>query len=68
MRSRRLRHHPAIAEVRVVYHPDDQALYDEAVAGLDLLPPVPGGAARQDSVRLGLESLAEAGAAARSHS
>ena len=30
----------------------------QAVAGLDLLPPVPGGAERQDSVRLGLEALA----------
>jgi 2-C-methyl-D-erythritol 4-phosphate cytidylyltransferase/2-C-methyl-D-erythritol 2,4-cyclodiphosphate synthase len=49
--------HPGIAGVRVVFHGDDRDLYDEAVAGLDLLPPVPGGAARQDSVRLGLESL-----------
>jgi 2-C-methyl-D-erythritol 4-phosphate cytidylyltransferase/2-C-methyl-D-erythritol 2,4-cyclodiphosphate synthase len=29
------------------------------LAGLDLLPPVAGGAARQDSARLGLESLGE---------
>jgi 2-C-methyl-D-erythritol 4-phosphate cytidylyltransferase/2-C-methyl-D-erythritol 2,4-cyclodiphosphate synthase len=49
--------HPAVGRVRVVFHPDDRDLYDEAVAGLDVLPPVPGGAARQDSVRLGLESL-----------
>jgi 2-C-methyl-D-erythritol 4-phosphate cytidylyltransferase/2-C-methyl-D-erythritol 2,4-cyclodiphosphate synthase len=28
------------------------------MSGLDLLPPVPGGAERQDSVRLGLEALA----------
>ena len=28
--------------------------------GLDLLPPVAGGAARQDSVRRGLESLEQA--------
>ena len=49
--------HPRIAKTRVVFHPDDRDLYDEAVAGLDLLPPVPGGATRQDSVRLGLESL-----------
>src|SRR5579863_2412516 len=49
--------HPAIDRVRVVFHPDDRDLYDEAIAGLTLLPPVPGGAARQDSVRLGLESL-----------
>jgi 2-C-methyl-D-erythritol 4-phosphate cytidylyltransferase/2-C-methyl-D-erythritol 2,4-cyclodiphosphate synthase len=52
-----LAQHPRIAKIRIVFHPEDRALYDEAVAGLDLLPPVPGGAARQDSVRLGLESL-----------
>ena len=53
----RLAAHPRIDRVRVVYHPADQDLYDAAMAGLDLLAPVPGGAARQDSVRLGLESL-----------
>jgi 2-C-methyl-D-erythritol 4-phosphate cytidylyltransferase/2-C-methyl-D-erythritol 2,4-cyclodiphosphate synthase len=53
-----LARHPAIDRVRVVYHPDDSAHYERARSGLDLLPPVPGGAARQDSVRLGLESLA----------
>ena len=52
-----LARHPAIAHVRVVFNPDDQAQYDAASRGLDLLPPVAGGAARQDSVRLGLESL-----------
>ncbi|MSP89006.1 MAG: bifunctional 2-C-methyl-D-erythritol 4-phosphate cytidylyltransferase/2-C-methyl-D-erythritol 2,4-cyclodiphosphate synthase [Alphaproteobacteria bacterium] len=57
--ARAFRAHPAIGAVRVVIHPDDRALYDEATAGLDLLDPVPGGAERQDSVRLGLESLAE---------
>jgi 2-C-methyl-D-erythritol 4-phosphate cytidylyltransferase / 2-C-methyl-D-erythritol 2,4-cyclodiphosphate synthase len=51
--------HPAIAGVRVVIHPGDRALYDGAAAGLDLLPPVAGGATRQESVRNGLESLAE---------
>jgi len=51
--------HPGIASVRVVFHPDDRALYDAAVTGLDLLVPVVGGATRQDSVRLGLESLSE---------
>lgn len=49
--------HPGISKVRIVFHPDDRDLYDEAVSGLDLLLPVPGGAARQDSARLGLESL-----------
>jgi len=52
-----LTRHPAIDGVRVVYHPDDAEHYAIAAAGLDLLPPVAGGAARQDSVRLGLESL-----------
>src|SRR5258707_447005 len=52
--------HPAISGVRVVIHPDDRALYDAAVAGLDLLDPVAGGAQRQDSVRNGLGSLAAA--------
>lgn len=51
--------HPGIGAVRVVIHPDDRALYDQATAGLDLLAPVPGGTERQDSVRLGLESLSE---------
>jgi 2-C-methyl-D-erythritol 4-phosphate cytidylyltransferase/2-C-methyl-D-erythritol 2,4-cyclodiphosphate synthase len=51
--------HPMIDAVRVIIHPDDRALYDAAVEGLELLPPVHGGAERQDSARLGLESLAE---------
>lgn len=51
--------HPAITDTRVVYNPDDRALYETATAALTLLPPTPGGAARQDSVRLGLESLAD---------
>ena len=54
-----LARHPGIDRLRVVYHPDDAALYEAAMAGLTLLPPVTGGATRQDSVRLGLESLAE---------
>ena len=53
-----LARHPAIDAVRVVIHPDDRSLYDGAVVGLGLLDPVDGGPARQDSVRLGLESLA----------
>ena len=50
---------PRIGPVRVVIHEDDQVRYAEAVAGLDLLAPVTGGATRRESVRLGLESLAE---------
>lgn len=50
---------PQIAAVRAVIHPDDQDLYALAAQGLGILAPVFGGATRQDSVRLGLESLAE---------
>jgi 2-C-methyl-D-erythritol 4-phosphate cytidylyltransferase/2-C-methyl-D-erythritol 2,4-cyclodiphosphate synthase len=55
---RALASHRRISGVLAVIHPDDRAHYDEAARGLDLLPPVLGGAQRQDSVRLGLESLA----------
>jgi 2-C-methyl-D-erythritol 4-phosphate cytidylyltransferase/2-C-methyl-D-erythritol 2,4-cyclodiphosphate synthase len=51
--------HPAVAGVRAVIHADDLALYERAAEGLALLDHVPGGASRQDSVRLGLESLEE---------
>ena len=47
-----------IAGIQVTIRPEDHDIYDAAVAGLDLLPPVPGGAERQDSARLGLEALA----------
>jgi len=56
---RALAAHPRISGVRAVIHTDDRAHYEIAARGLDLLPPVPGGAQRQDSVRLGLESLTE---------
>ena len=55
--ARAFARHGAVDGVRVVIHGDDRALYDDAVAGLDLLDPVPGGDARQQSARLGLESL-----------
>jgi 2-C-methyl-D-erythritol 4-phosphate cytidylyltransferase/2-C-methyl-D-erythritol 2,4-cyclodiphosphate synthase len=55
---RHLRAHPAITSIRVIINPDDRALYDAAVAGLDLPPPIIGGATRQDSARAGLEALA----------
>lgn len=48
---------PQISAVRVVFQPADQLLYDAAVAGLDIMQPVAGGDTRQESVRLGLESL-----------
>ena len=50
--------HPRIAEVLVVIRLEDQTLFEQAVAGVAVLPPVGGGATRQDSVRLGLEALA----------
>ncbi len=50
--------HPKIGAVRAIIHSDDLELYREAAAGLDLLEPVAGGPTRQESVRLGLESLA----------
>ncbi len=53
----RFANHPRISAVRTVIHPDDRVLYDNAAEGLAVLPPVHGGATRQDSVRLGLESL-----------
>ncbi|MCX8502029.1 MAG: 2-C-methyl-D-erythritol 2,4-cyclodiphosphate synthase [Alphaproteobacteria bacterium] len=66
----RLLDSPAITAIRPVIAAGDEALYAETLAefardGLDeswesrLLPPVIGGAERQDSVRIGLESLTE---------
>jgi 2-C-methyl-D-erythritol 4-phosphate cytidylyltransferase / 2-C-methyl-D-erythritol 2,4-cyclodiphosphate synthase len=49
--------HSGIAAVQPVVHSEDAARYQAVVAGLDLLPPVPGGATRQASVRAGLEAL-----------
>src|SRR6266568_5760170 len=49
--------HPRIAGVQVVIREEDRSIFAEAVSGLVVLPPVPGGAERQDSVRLGLEAL-----------
>ena len=51
--------HPRIDAVRVVIHTDDGEAYQSAVGDLPLLPPVTGGATRQESVRRGLESLAD---------
>lgn len=54
--------HPLVDAVRVVINPAHRDLYDAAAAGLDLAEPISGGAARQESVRLGLEALAAGGA------
>jgi 2-C-methyl-D-erythritol 4-phosphate cytidylyltransferase/2-C-methyl-D-erythritol 2,4-cyclodiphosphate synthase len=51
------RSHGKIDAIRVVISADHEDLYVQATAGLDILPPVTGGAARQDSVRNGLESF-----------
>ena len=51
--------HPQVDGVLVVIRPEDRAIFDDALAGLPVLPPVAGGPERQDSVRLGLEALAE---------
>ena len=53
----RLLCHPEISGVRVVIHPDDRPLYEMAVKGLTLPPPVSGGATRQQSIYLGLKAL-----------
>jgi 2-C-methyl-D-erythritol 4-phosphate cytidylyltransferase/2-C-methyl-D-erythritol 2,4-cyclodiphosphate synthase len=52
---------PMVALVQPVIGPDDGALYGDAAAGLDILPPVTGGATRQASVKAGLEALADYG-------
>jgi 2-C-methyl-D-erythritol 4-phosphate cytidylyltransferase/2-C-methyl-D-erythritol 2,4-cyclodiphosphate synthase len=53
--------HSGIDDILVVIHPDDRVLYEEAAGPFAdrLLVPVLGGARRQDSVRTGLEALAE---------
>jgi len=55
----RFARHSGIGGIRVVISPEHQSLYESATAGLDLLPPVFGGASRQESVLNGLESLVE---------
>jgi 2-C-methyl-D-erythritol 4-phosphate cytidylyltransferase / 2-C-methyl-D-erythritol 2,4-cyclodiphosphate synthase len=52
-----LTRHKGISAVQPVIHSDDAALFQAAVEGLDLLPPVHGGASRQASVRAGLQAL-----------
>jgi 2-C-methyl-D-erythritol 4-phosphate cytidylyltransferase / 2-C-methyl-D-erythritol 2,4-cyclodiphosphate synthase len=52
--------HEAIDQVQVVISPEHRQFYDTVVEGLALPPPIRGGDTRQDSVRLGLEGLADA--------
>ncbi len=55
--------HPLIGAVRVIIHRDDRGEYNTAMGALldhpKLMEPVFGGAERQDSVRLGIESAEE---------
>jgi 2-C-methyl-D-erythritol 4-phosphate cytidylyltransferase/2-C-methyl-D-erythritol 2,4-cyclodiphosphate synthase len=48
-----------ITNVLVAIRPEDRALFDSTVADLGVLPSAAGGATRQESVRLGLEALAD---------
>jgi 2-C-methyl-D-erythritol 4-phosphate cytidylyltransferase/2-C-methyl-D-erythritol 2,4-cyclodiphosphate synthase len=49
--------HRSVFAVQPVIHPGDAGLFQSAIAGLELLAPVSGGASRQASVRAGLEAL-----------
>lgn len=49
--------HPLIDAVRVIYNPEHSSLYKAATAGLDILEAVVGGSTRQESIRLGLQSI-----------
>jgi 2-C-methyl-D-erythritol 4-phosphate cytidylyltransferase / 2-C-methyl-D-erythritol 2,4-cyclodiphosphate synthase len=53
--------HPRVDEVLVVIRPEDAVRYEAAVTDFasHLRPPVSGGSRRQDSVRAGLEALAD---------
>ncbi len=53
--------HPSVDDILVVIHPDDAPLYESAIRPFAsrLRTAVPGGARRQDSVRAGLEALAQ---------
>jgi 2-C-methyl-D-erythritol 4-phosphate cytidylyltransferase/2-C-methyl-D-erythritol 2,4-cyclodiphosphate synthase len=49
--------HPKIDRVCAVIAPEHAQLFVDATKGLKLEPPVPGGPSRQESCRLGVESL-----------
>src|ERR1700690_3634755 len=52
--------HPKVSSIQVAIGPDQNEIYAASVEGLNLLPPIVGGATRQESVRRGLEALANA--------
>ncbi len=49
--------HPAVDHVQVVIHRDDEMAFARACADTAILPPVPGGETRQESVMAGLSAL-----------
>ena len=49
--------HPEVSAVQVVINPEHKGFYEQALAGLDILPPIKGGVLRQDSVLAGLKAL-----------
>ena len=49
--------HPLVEMIRVVIHPDDETYYNDCVNSEGMLPPIYGGINRQESVKLGLNSL-----------
>lgn len=55
--------HRGIAEVRVVIHPNDRDLYEDAAAGQRLGAAITGGATRRESVLAGLQAIAASGGA-----
>ena len=52
--------HPRVATIQVAIGPEQEELYTASAAGFSVLPPIVGGATRQESVRRGLEALAAA--------
>ncbi|MDH3702819.1 MAG: bifunctional 2-C-methyl-D-erythritol 4-phosphate cytidylyltransferase/2-C-methyl-D-erythritol 2,4-cyclodiphosphate synthase [Alphaproteobacteria bacterium] len=53
----RFSQHPQVDVVRAVIHPDDQALYRDAIGTMDLPTPIFGGETRQESGYNGLKKI-----------
>lgn len=53
----RFAHHPNVDDVRAVIHPDDMALYRNAVGAMELPDPILGGKTRQKSGYNGLKNI-----------
>lgn len=51
--------HPGVHHVQTVIGEGHEEMFAESVAGLDLPPPVTGGTTRQESCRIGVESVAQ---------